>query len=314
MSVTTTMVKELRERTSAGIMDAKRALEEAGGDMDAAEVILRKKGMANADKKGDREAKQGLVFPVIHRGTVGVLVEVNCETDFVARNEQFATLGEGIALHIAETGPQYVSPEDVPADKRESERSIHGSDESVDVKLALLSQPYIGDGHTTVGEMVRVAIGTLGENIVVRRFERFDISGSDTPAMLFQYNHQGRVGAILELGAANAAALSNEAFTDLGRNIGQHIVGMGPRYIHPDDMPTEERDRERAVHDGDDTAVDRSLVLLAQPFVRDAKQTVAQMIEQASTTLGGPVMVRRFVRYELGESLGSDRPAEALAE
>ncbi len=308
------MVKALRERTSAGIMDAKRALEESGGDADAAEVWLRKKGIASASKKGDREANQGLVFPAIHRGTVGVLVEVNCETDFVARNEQFATLGEGIARHIADTGPQYVAPEDIPADKRESERSIHGGDEAVDVKLALLSQPFVGDGHITVGEMVRVAIGTLGENIVVRRFKRFDTDESDEPGMLFQYNHQGRVGSILELGVSDTAHLGQEALTDLGRNIGQHIVGMGPRYIHADDMPAEERDRERAVYDGDDTAVDRALVLVAQPFVRDPKQTIAQMIEQASATLGGPVTVRRFVRYELGESLGGDRPAEALAE
>lgn len=176
MSVTTDMIKQLREKTGAGIMDAKRALEATSGDMNAAEEHLRKQGMASAVKKAGRAANQGLIFQYIHGGRIGCLLELNCETDFVARTEDFQNLGRDIGQHIVGMAPQYVRPEDVPADIRERERRIHeGSDVEVDRKLALLAQPFVRDPKKTIGEMLQEAIGKLGENIVVRRFTRYEL-------------------------------------------------------------------------------------------------------------------------------------------
>lgn len=169
-------IKELRERTGAGIMDCKRALEESGGDLGRAEEILRKQGIASASKKANRTANQGLIIPYIHGGRIGVLLELNCETDFVARTEDFQTLGRDIAQHIVGMAPQYIRADEIPADIRERERRIHdGSDEEVDRKLVLLAQPYVRDPKTTIGEMIHQAIGKLGENIVVRRFTRYEL-------------------------------------------------------------------------------------------------------------------------------------------
>jgi len=312
MAVSMDQIKALREETSAGIMDCKRALEESDGDIEGAKVWLQKKGLASAAKKADREANQGLIFQFVHEGRMGVLVEVNCETDFVARTDQFVALGQDIARHIAETGPQFVRPEDIPADKRASEASIHGgSDEDVNIKLALLAQPFVGDEKTTVGDMVQVAIGRLGENIVVRRFTRYELD-IDQPGLISQYIHGGRIGALLELGADATTNTKSEDFTDLARMIGQQIVGAGPKYINADDMPPDVRDRERQVHNGNDADVDKELVLMAQSSIRDSKMTMQQLIERAQQAAGGTITVRQFVRYELGESLGGERPAEAL--
>ncbi len=180
MSVTTAMIKELRDKTGAGIMDAKRALEASGGDMGKAEEHLRKEGIASAGKKAGRAANQGQIISYIHTsggtGRIGVLIELNCETDFVARTEDFQTLGRDIAQHIIGMAPRYVRPEDMPADERERERRIHdGSDAEVDRHFVLLAQPFVRDPKKTIGEMVHEAIGKLGENIVVRRFTRYEL-------------------------------------------------------------------------------------------------------------------------------------------
>ncbi|MHB8648173.1 MAG: translation elongation factor Ts [Thermomicrobiales bacterium] len=176
MSVTMDQIKQLREKTGAGIMDCKRALEAANGDLDAAEVILRKQGMASAAKKAGRAANQGLIFQYIHGGRIGCLLELNCETDFVARTDDFQQLGRDIAQHIIGMMPQYIRADEVPADLRERERRIHdGSDEEVDRKLVLMAQPFVRDPKKTIGEMVHEAIGKLGENIVVRRFTRYEL-------------------------------------------------------------------------------------------------------------------------------------------
>ncbi|MCA1668370.1 MAG: translation elongation factor Ts [Thermomicrobia bacterium] len=176
MSVTMDQIKQLREKTGAGIMDCKRALEESSGDLDAAEIVLRKQGMASAAKKAGRAANQGLIFQYIHGGRIGCLLELNCETDFVARTEDFQQLGRDIAQHIIGMLPQYVRADEVPAAVRERERRIHdGSDEEVDRKLVLLAQPFVRDPKKTIGGMVQEAIGKLGENIVVRRFTRYEL-------------------------------------------------------------------------------------------------------------------------------------------
>jgi elongation factor Ts len=185
------LVKQLREKTNAGMMDCKRALAEAGGDLEKAETILRKKGIATASKKASRATKEGIVAAYIHmQGKIGVLVEVNCETDFVAKNENFRDFVKDITLHIAAAHPLYVSREEVPAKTVEAERAIYEAQvkdkpanvvsKIVDGKLdkfygtvCLLEQAFIKNPDVTIGDLVKSKIAELGENIVVRRFTRY---------------------------------------------------------------------------------------------------------------------------------------------
>jgi elongation factor Ts len=189
-------VKELREKTNAGMMDCKRALEEAGGDLAKAEAILRTKGIASASKKASRATKEGIVASYIHlQGKVGVLVEVNCETDFVAKNENFRSFVKDITLHIAAAHPLYVSREDVPGKLIEAEREIYKAqvkdkpanvvDKIVDGKLekfyssvCLLEQGFIKNPDQTIKDLLSSKISELGENIVIRRFTRYLVGES----------------------------------------------------------------------------------------------------------------------------------------
>lgn len=195
MTVSASDVKDLREKTGAGIMDCKRALAETKGDVESAVNYLREKGLAAAKKKAGRVAADGLVSSYIHAGgKVGVLVEVNCESDFVAKTDDFQTLVKDIAIHVAAMSPQYVSRADVPAEVLENERKIFrvqalesGKPEKVIDKIiegkldkfykdaCLLEQPFVKDPDTTLEKLVTSAIATLGENISIRRFARFKV-------------------------------------------------------------------------------------------------------------------------------------------
>ena len=189
--MTPQLVKQLRDKTNAGIMDCKRALAECGGDLEKAEAVLRTKGIASAGKKSSRATKEGIVASYIHlQGKVGVLVEVNCETDFVAKNEKFREFVKNITLHIAAAHPLYVNREEVPAQLIESERAIYEAQvkgkpanvvsKIVDGKLdkfystvCLMEQGFIKNPDQTVKELVATKIAELGENIVIRRFTRY---------------------------------------------------------------------------------------------------------------------------------------------
>ncbi|HLU40735.1 MAG TPA: translation elongation factor Ts [Planctomycetota bacterium] len=195
MAVNTELIKKLRGMTGAGMMDVKKALEDAGGDLDAAAKLLRERGIAKADKKADRAASEGLVGSYIHHnGKIAVLVEVNCETDFVALNQTFQDLARNLAMHIAMAAPKYVRREDVPEDLVAAERAAlrkqaleEGKPEAVADKIVegrlnkffsevvLLDQPYVKDDKRTVGELVKEAAATLGENIQVGRFARIAV-------------------------------------------------------------------------------------------------------------------------------------------
>ncbi|GAB4253205.1 translation elongation factor Ts [Deferrisoma sp.] len=195
MAITAQAVKELRERTGAGMMDCKKALQETGGDMEKAIEFLRKKGLADAAKKAGRVAAEGLVHAYIHAGgRIGVLVEVNCETDFVARTEAFQQFVHDVAMHIAATNPRWLDQESVPADEVENERRIlseqaaeSGKPPQVIEKMVegrlkkflkencLLDQPFVKDPDVTVGELLKQKIAELGENIRIRRFVRFQL-------------------------------------------------------------------------------------------------------------------------------------------
>lgn len=159
------MVKELRDASGSGVMDAKRALEEANGNMEQAAAILRERGLAAAAKRAERETSQGVVDTYIHAGgRIGALVEVNCETDFVANTEEFRTLVHEVAMQVAAMNPAVVS-----ADEREP--GLEGGDDEV----ALLSQPWVKDASKTIGELVHDSMAKTGENIRVRRFARFEL-------------------------------------------------------------------------------------------------------------------------------------------
>lgn len=162
--VSTDVVKQLREETGAGVMDCKRALEDAAGDLERAKVLLRERGVAAAAKRSGRETGQGVVESYIHGdGRIGVIVEVNCETDFVARTETFRQLARDIAMQVAAMNPAAVELVDVPADEPNPE------------ERALLTQPFIKDGGSTVADLVQEAISQTGENIRVTRFARFEL-------------------------------------------------------------------------------------------------------------------------------------------
>jgi len=193
MAITANDVKELREKTGAGMMDCKRALEESKGNMEDAIVYLRKKGLASAQKKATRIAAEGMIGHYIHAGgKLGVLVEVNCETDFAARSDDFQTLVKDIAMHIAAQNPLYVRREDVPADEIEKEKAIYrdqarasGKPEQIIEKIAdgkmesyyqlvcLYDQPFVKEPSQNVEQLINGLIGKIGENIRVRRFTRF---------------------------------------------------------------------------------------------------------------------------------------------
>jgi elongation factor Ts len=191
--VSPTLVKQLREKTNAGMMDCKKALVEAGGDLEKAEDILRKKGIASASKKASRSVKEGVVASYIHlQGKVGVLVEVNCETDFVAKNDIFREFVKDLTLHIAAAHPVYVVRDEVPEAVIEREREIYREqvkgkpanvvEKIVDGKLdkfyggvCLLDQAFIKDPDKTIKDLVASKIAELGENIVIRRFARFAV-------------------------------------------------------------------------------------------------------------------------------------------
>lgn len=187
-------IKRLKDLTGVGLTDAKAALTESDGDFDKALEAMRKKGMTKAEKRGEREARMGIVSSYVHDNRIGVIVEVNCETDFVARNEKFTDMVKDVAMHIAASNPQYLSEDAIPesdkADKKAEfmakakeegkpesmlENIVDGMLKKYFAELCLLSQPFIKNPDQTVGEFVKEANAQLGENIVVRKFNRIQL-------------------------------------------------------------------------------------------------------------------------------------------
>jgi elongation factor Ts len=189
------MIKELREKTGAGILDCKEALEAAECDQEGAQQILHEKGLVKAARKAEREAKQGLIEAYVHMAKAGALVELNCETDFVARTDQFKELAHDLAMQVVAARPQYLQPEDIPADVLEQqkqewqdeiayqkkpqhimERIIEGKLEKHIEQVCMLRQPFLKDQDKTVQDVINEAIAALGENIVLRRFAHMELS------------------------------------------------------------------------------------------------------------------------------------------
>lgn len=191
MAVDIAEIKRLRELTGVGMTDAKKALEAADGDFDKALSEMRKKGLTKAEKKGEREAREGVIEAYVHSGRIGVVAEINCETDFLAKNDDFKAFAHDIAMHIAAAAPEYVSSEDVPAEAREKaaaeftekaktegkpeamlEKIVDGMLKKHFAEKCLLDQPFIKNPDQTVGAYLKENVAKLGENIVIRRFER----------------------------------------------------------------------------------------------------------------------------------------------
>jgi elongation factor Ts len=198
MAISLDDVKKLKELTGVGLTDAKAALTETDGDFDKALEAMRKKGLTKAEKRGEREAREGLVDAYVHSGRIGVVVEVNCETDFVARTDDFKNLVHDIALHVSATAPEYISLDNVPAEVRDAKQAelvekakTEGKPEEIATKIVegqlakyfaektLLEQPFIKNPDITVGELVKEHIAKLGENIVVRQVKRIELGVSE---------------------------------------------------------------------------------------------------------------------------------------
>jgi elongation factor Ts len=298
VEVTATLVKELRDKTGAGMMDCKRALGDTGGDIEAAVDWLRKKGLAAAAKKAGRVAAEGLIG-VATRGTAGAMVEVNSETDFVARNELFQDLVRNVsALAIDGTG-------DVEALKEAS---------------------YPGTGRTVTGELTEL-VGRIGENMVLRRAQRLAV----THGVVASYVHNslapglGKIGVLVALESEAAG----EALAALGRQLAMHVAAANPLYLDIASVSAAALERERAVlrEQAQATAkteaiVERmvegrlrkfyeEVVLLEQIFVVDGENRVAKVVEAAAKAAGAPIRIAGFARFALGE--GVERPPSDFA-
>jgi elongation factor Ts len=303
------LVKQLRERTGAGMMECKKALVKTNGNIEEAEVVLRTLGIAGASKKESRSTKQGLVsVHISDDGKTGVMVEVNCESDFVARTEDFQALASDVAAHIAETKPKLVKLEDVT----EAERANFKAHE------ALYEQKYAKDEGTTVGEMVKTKIAKLGENINVSRFTILDVAGNGS---IGNYIHAGsQIGVLLEVNTASAEVAAQPEFKTLVRDIAMQVAASHPLYVTREEVPAElikkERDiqRERALTEGKpEKMVDKiaegrmskfyeEVCLLEQPFIKENTVSISELIKTASAKLGGPIEIARFTRYKVGDA------------
>ncbi len=310
------LVKQLRERTGAGMMECKKALQETNGDVAAAEVVLRKRGIAGASKKESRSTKQGLISSFISADSkLGVLVEVNCESDFVARTGDFQSLTADIAAHIAETKPKYVRVEEVT----EAERANFKAHE------ALYEQKFSKDVNNTVADIVKEKIAKLGENINVSRFVIYEVAGSGAVA---HYIHTGsQIGVLLEVGMKLDEVVAKAEFQTLLRDLAMQVAAANPQFVNKDevsrDLLEKERaiQRERALNEGKpEKMVDKiaegrmskfyeEVCLLEQPFIRENTITVGELIRTAAAKMNETITVKRFVRYKVGDA--SDAPGVA---
>ena len=295
-TITAKDVAELRARTGAGMMDCKKALEEANGDMNAAADLLRKKGIAKADKRADRAASEGqIVTWTSPDGSLAAMIELNCETDFVGRNDEFVALAKQLVEHVAK------------------DAKVDGL-VAVGAEGAYLATPWYADASQTVGDIVKAASAKTGEKVELRRVARFATEG--TVGSYLHFN--GKAGVIAEI-----AGGKGEAAAQLGKHVAEHVAagvpsvavavdkdGVDPAFIA--------KEREifvaQAVESGKPQAIAEKMVegriakllgeitLLGQPWVRDDKQTIGDLVTASAKEAGQPLTVKRFVRFKMGEA------------
>ncbi|MEO5924611.1 MAG: translation elongation factor Ts [Bryobacteraceae bacterium] len=302
MEITAALVKQLRDRTSAGMMECKSALKEANGDLAEAEIVLRKKGIANASKKDARSAKQGVISTYIKSGSqLGTIIEVNCESDFVARTDAFQELVKSLTEQIAETRP--ATPE------------------------ALLDQPSSADKAMTVRDSIKATIAKLGEKISVARFELFDIAAGKA-GVVSSYIHPGaQLGVLVELNCESDAVAKSDDFQELVRDIAMQIAASDPSFIRREEVTAAAMDQEkdiqraRALAEGKpEKMVDKivegrmnkyyeEFCLNEQPFIKDNTMTIQDLIKSKATKLGEKIAVARFARFKVGSTQTEETPA-----
>lgn len=310
--VTALLVKELRERTGAGMMECKKALVEANGDIAEAEVVLRKRGIAAAAKKSSRATKQGLIGSYLSEdGTLGALLELNCESDFVARTEEFQTMAANLARQVAESGAYPEGDAGVA--------HLHG-------------QPYIGDPSTTVAQLISDSIAKIGENQGVPRLARLEVgefAGSETGGLGLYIHPGSQLGVLIEVSAKNAETVSKPEFQEFVKDLAMQVAAADPMFIRKEDVDQAALEKEKEIQRGRALAegkpekmVDRivegrmakfyeEICLLEQPFIKENSLTVNQLLAQKSGTLGDDLSVLRFIRFKVGDKAGSDEsPAE----
>ena len=296
MAVTAKDVAELRARTGAGMMDCKKALDEANGDMEAAADLLRKKGIAKADKRADRAASEGqIVTWTSPDGAIAAMIEVNCETDFVGRNDDFIALSKQLVEQVAK------------------DSAVDGL-VAVGADGAYLGTPWYADKAQTVGDVVKAASAKTGEKVELRRIARFQTAG--TVGAYLHFN--GKAGVIAEITGGKG-----EHPAQLGKHVAEHVAAGVPTVavaVDKDGVSAEFIERERqifiaqAIESGKPEAIAQKMVegriqklyseitLLGQPWVRDDKQTVGDLVKATAKDAGAPLAVKRFVRFKMGES------------
>tara|TARA_R110000850_G_scaffold7548_10_gene27396 strand:+ start:5740 stop:6627 length:888 start_codon:yes stop_codon:yes gene_type:complete len=290
--ITVQLIKTLRDKTNAGMMDCKAALTEAAGDLEEAETILRKKGIVDAEKKAGRAANEGVVAARILEGAKsGVLIEVYCETDFVAKNDNFREFVEGILDHVS-------------------------TSESVDTLEALLAQPFAGDA-TTLDEYIKVKVGELGENMGLSRFAKFELSSEGVAA---SYIHmQGRVGVLVDVTCGNAATATNESFLTFVKDLTLHVAASQPVCIGRDEVPSALVEKEKDIFreqmkDKPAEIIERIIegkmgkfysqsCLLEQSFIKDGDKTIQNLVDEVAKETGDEIAIARFARYAVGEEV-----------
>ena len=305
MEITSAMVKELRERTQAGMMDCKKALVACDGDMDKAIDYLREKGLSAAAKKAGRVAAEGAVYSYIHMGgKIGVLVEVNCETDFVAKTDNFINFSKNVAKHIALANPADVD--------------------------ALMNQKFVDDESKTITDLVSDATVSIGEKISIRRFARYETNKGAVES----YIHMGgKIGVLLLVENDNEASIASETFKTFYHDVALQIAAAKPSYVKKEEVPAENLAKEReilraqALNEGKpekivDKMVDgriqkyyKEVCLIEQPFVKDGDKSIAQLTAEVAKEIGANINIVSFERFERGEGIEKrqDNFAEEIA-
>ncbi len=297
-------VKALRDKTGAGMMDCKKALTDSDGDMEKAIVILREKGLASAAKKAGRIAAEGIVDSLL-TAEGGVLVEVNCETDFVGKTDVFKGLVQDVAKHIWAKNPADVD--------------------------ALLAQSYAADESKTVATLVNEKVAEIGEKLDIRRFTRYALAGT---GVVESYIHMGgKIGVLIEVACENADIAGNAAFKAYVRDVAMQIAAANPLYLDSTQVPQSVLDQEKeilrvqALNEGKPEKIIEKMVegriqkyykdfcLVDQAFVKDPEKSIKKLTAEKSAELGGKIEIKRFVRYEMGEGLQKreDNFAEEVA-
>jgi elongation factor Ts len=307
MAVTAAQINELRKSTGAGMLDCKKALEETGGDFEKAVDFLRTKGLAAAAKKAGRAATEGMVASFISDDLKsGVLLEVNSETDFVAKNDKFQAFVASIGRHILATSP-------------------------VDVE-AMLAQTFSGDASKTVLTYLNESISIIGENIQLRRFVKLDVEGD---GLIGSYIHAGgKIGVLVQIACPVVTAANKEILQTFVKDVAMHSAAAAPAFVCRDQVPADVLDREKEVYrakakesgkpdaiiekiiDGQINKYYADICLIEQAFVKDTDKTIQQVAKECGAVAGGNVSITKFERFVLGEGLQkkeSDFAAEVAA-